>query len=87
MVALSAVFDAAQYAHGRIGAQVVIELDRVEVLHGNPPEDGTSLLHVRHTAHRQLADEVGEGLLILTGDLSKGGAKNGYQLDLKGLTV
>jgi hypothetical protein len=34
----------------------VLEQDGVEVLDGDPPEDGASLLHVRRASRHQLPD-------------------------------
>jgi len=69
VVTLGAVLDAAQNAHWRVRREVVVEFDCVQVLHRDPPEDGTSLLNVRHTACRELAHKIGESLLILTSNL------------------
>lgn len=41
VVAFRAVFDASQKAHGCVGANRVIELHRVQVLDGNPSENGS----------------------------------------------
>lgn len=39
VVALGAVFDASQQTHRRVGAYALVELHRVQILHGDPPEN------------------------------------------------
>ena len=39
MVALGAVFDTAQQAHGRVGSNRIVELHRVQIFHRDPSEN------------------------------------------------
>ncbi len=43
MVALGAVFDASEEAHGGVGVEIAIELHQVQVLDGDPSVDGSEI--------------------------------------------
>lgn len=49
MVTFGAVFDAAQKTHGCVGADRVVELHRVQIFDGNPPENGPILSAEKNT--------------------------------------
>ena len=73
VVALSAEFDPPEQPHWRVPPLVVLKHDAVEVLDGDPTEDGPRLLHVRVTARHQHPNQIGEGLLVFLGDADGAG--------------
>ena len=65
MVAFRSELDASEETHRGVPALLgVLEEDGVEVLDGDPPEDGSGLLHVGRAAAAKLPDlENGNGTL------------------------